>query len=158
MDRDLSSVIFETEPNDQEQPRGSINPEQHEPEINQPIEQDEHNLASDIWNHLKMKMLNGIDFTSSMYEASKEEVTSTTSRRPRPRYQIIRDKMPSFTPAVCDNIVYATVDEVEPKFGAVKAFVLQVKADLKIGKEGYLRHVVLTGDQQISQLCLVIGI
>ena len=47
---------------------------------------------------------------------------------------------------------YTTVEEVKPKFGALRAFLLTLKTDLKIGKDGYPAHVVLVGDEQIYDI------
>ena len=57
--------------------------------------------------------------------------------------------MPHFTPACSDKVVYTTVDEAHSgSADDVGALLAKLKKDLCIGGYGYLKYVIIGGDQQ----------
>jgi hypothetical protein len=91
-------------------------------------------------------------FMNGVFTLTKERLTKATESITTSLLTGLQQHMPSFTPTLKEVIVYATVEEVEPKFGPLKAYLLQLKSDLKLQTIGYPNHILLGGDQQVYDL------
>ena len=61
--------------------------------------------------------------------------------------------MPHWTPTHKDNIVYTTIDEaLSGSIVDIESYLMKLKRDLRIGKEGYPNQVTIAGDQQTYAL------
>ena len=61
----------------------------------------------------------------------------------------LRPTRPIITSETHDKVVYTTIDEAHSgSVDDVSTFLLKLKRDLRIGKQGYPKYMLIGGDQQ----------
>ena len=93
-------------------------------------------------------------YLHAVISITKSRITDGIANINKSVVKTLEDHLPSFTPAAAETIVYATVQEVEPKLGPLRTYLCQLKKDLNISEPGNMQHVILCGDQQIYDLLL----
>ena len=121
----------------------------------QPVDSDGRNTPLTAENFILKNVMQDKDWQqlfTSLFDVTRRRVVQGLNNVNETILKGLQGCMPSFTPSAGEKIVFATVQEVEPKFIPLRHYLHQLKKDLKIGEPGHIQKVLLYGDQQIYDL------